>query len=128
MNDEQAQQLGAYIRRVRTERDISIRALAAQAHLDSGGLARLEGGKVRTPKPNTLHALAAALNVPLPGLFLLAGYVAPHDLPSLVPYLRAKYRFLSDGAIDLIAKEIAELADSPTHNPQAPRLPSTERP
>jgi transcriptional regulator with XRE-family HTH domain len=81
MNQDHTRQLGKYIRHIRIERHETIRALAAQAGIDSGGLARLENGKVGTPRPDTLRALAHALDVSPADLFAMAGYTVPHDLP-----------------------------------------------
>jgi transcriptional regulator with XRE-family HTH domain len=95
MNDERARQLGEYIRHLRLDHAASIRGLADRAGIDSGGLTRLESGHVLHPRPDTLSALAQALEVPLADLFARAGYTAPHDLPSVEPYLRTKYDCLS---------------------------------
>lgn len=95
MNDERAQQLGEYIRHLRIDHAASIRALADRAGIDSGGLTRLESGRVRHPRPDTLSALAQALDVPFADIFAYAGYTVPHDLPSVEPYLRTKYDCLS---------------------------------
>lgn len=95
MNDERARQLGEYIRQLRIGHTASIRGLADRAGIDSSGLTRLESGHVRNPRPGTLSALARALDVPLADLFARAGYTTPHELPSVEPYLRTKYDYLS---------------------------------
>lgn len=95
MTEEQAQQLGAYVRDIRKAHGASIRGLAAQAGVDSGGLARLEHGNAGMPRPDTLYSIAKALEIPLADMFILAGYTMPEDLPSVGPYLRAKYACLS---------------------------------
>jgi transcriptional regulator with XRE-family HTH domain len=110
MNDEKAQQLGEYIRYIRKAHGTSIRALAAQAGIDSGGLARLECGNVATPRPDTLCALALALEVSLADMFVLAGYVVPHDLPNIRPYLRVKYSCLPDEDVLAITEEVERAA------------------
>lgn len=111
MDHERARQLGAYIRDIRKARGLTIRALAAQAHIDSGGLARLEGAKiVRTPHPDTLRSLAVALNVSLADLFVLAGYAVPQDLPGIEPYLQTKYPALPEEDVFAISQEVEWLA------------------
>lgn len=77
MNDEHVTQLGEYIRHLRTQRATSLRELAAAAGIDSGGLARLEHGKIPHPRPDTLYALAHALDIPFADLFARnwSGYV-----------------------------------------------------
>jgi transcriptional regulator with XRE-family HTH domain len=99
MNHEAARQFGTYIKGLREARKLSIRGLASEANIDSGALTRLEHGKVRAPQPDTLKALSKSLGAPLSDMFAMAGYVVPHDLPSLVPYLRARYSHLPDEAL-----------------------------
>jgi transcriptional regulator with XRE-family HTH domain len=59
--------------------------------MDSGGLTRLEQGRILNPRPRTLCAIATALDSPAADLFALAGYIAPCDLPSIEHYLNTKY-------------------------------------
>lgn len=91
MNDEKAQQLGAYIRHMRKVRGLDNRELARRAKVDSGGLTRIEQGQIHNPKPRTLCAIATALDLPAADLFALAGYTSPRDLPSIEHYLNTKY-------------------------------------
>ncbi len=91
MNDEQAQQLGEYIKYLRTECNMNIRQLAERAGIDNGGLTRLERGAIRAPKPTTLCAIARALDVSAADMFAIAGYTVPHDLPCIEQYLKVKY-------------------------------------
>jgi transcriptional regulator with XRE-family HTH domain len=112
MNDEHATQLGEYIRHLRTQRAMSLRELAETAGIDSGGLTRVEHGRIPRPRPDTLYALAHALDVPLADLFAQAGYAVPRELPSVEPYLRTKYNCLHDDevlAITHIVERFAEL-------------------
>lgn len=88
---------------------MSARTLAARANIDSGGLARLEWGKVSTPRPRTLRNLALALNISLADLFTRAGYVIPQDLPDIDMYLRLKYQYLPDESLDAILREVQRL-------------------
>jgi transcriptional regulator with XRE-family HTH domain len=110
MNDEDPQRLGEYIRHLREARQISIARLAAQAGIDDSGLSRMERGKVPYPRPDTLSALAAALDAPLADLFALAGYAVPQDLPSVKSYLRIKYSCLPEEHVIAIGNEVEWLA------------------
>ena len=58
---------GARIRQLRTERGLSLSALAAAAGIGKGTLSELEGGR-RNPTLETLYAVAGPLGVPLAAL------------------------------------------------------------
>jgi transcriptional regulator with XRE-family HTH domain len=60
--------LGAQIRRLRRQSDLSIGDLAASAMLSTGMLSKIENGTI-SPSLATLNALATALNVPITTLF-----------------------------------------------------------
>lgn len=118
MNDATTPGLGSYIRRIRKAHGISIRELAVQAGIDSGGLARLENGKVSNPRPDTLSALARALDIPFADLFAHAGYTAPRELPSVEPYLHTKYDRLSSNetrAITTLVEALTRLHELDKH-------------
>ncbi|MEP9361792.1 helix-turn-helix domain-containing protein [Nocardioides sp. CN2-186] len=59
--------VGARIRALRTERGLSLSALAAEAGIGKGSLSELETGR-RNPTLDTLYALAGPLGVPLASL------------------------------------------------------------
>jgi transcriptional regulator with XRE-family HTH domain len=60
-------QIGARIRQLRTERNLTLEQLAAESGLTKGQLSRIENGKVSVPV-STLTRIAAALGVS-PGAF-----------------------------------------------------------
>jgi transcriptional regulator with XRE-family HTH domain len=64
--------------------------VAFRAGVDVAGLSRAENGK-KIPAPETLAALATALELPLADLYEAAGYPLPQELPTLRPYLRRAY-------------------------------------
>src|SRR6266566_757035 len=95
----QARKLGQLIRRCREERSLTIRGLEAASGVNVSSIVSLERGDILTPQPDTLKALAAALDVPVSDLFTVAGWLPADELPTLRPYLRAKYRQLDERAI-----------------------------
>lgn len=120
MNDDAARQFGAYIKRLREERKLSLRGLAAAANIDSGALTRLEHGKVRSPQPDTLKALSEALGAPLADMFAMAGYVTPRDLPSIVPYLRTRYGHLPNEVLASTSDYFCRLVEKGRTDPEGP--------
>jgi len=104
----QAQQLGEYLRNARTERGLSLRALAATADVDFGWLGKLERGEFDAPDPRHLSRIAWALGLNIADIYMEAGYPAVPALPSVRPYLRAKYD-MPDDAAALIERHINEV-------------------
>lgn len=121
MDEKAAKQFGDYLRRQRQERKLTSRGLADKAGIDIATLVRLEQGKYRTPRPDTLRGLAAALGVPLADLFSMANYVVPYDLPSMPEYLHAKYQTLPDEAISAMDAYLKQLIDQHGLDVDGPR-------
>ncbi len=110
MNEKQASQFGAYIKYHRLEKKMSGRELAREAGIDSATVVRLERGHYRTPRPETLKGIAHALGLPLTDVFTMADYVSAYDLPSLTPYLRAKYGELPEDAVQAVNRYVERIA------------------
>lgn len=122
MADEAARQatrrLGAYIKKRRGEQDLSIRGLANEAGIDSGGLTGIEHGNyVHAPRADVLNRLAAALNVPLIELFACLGYESARDL---FGYIRSLHPHLPDEAIADAVAYIERLAATYRVEPRKP--------
>jgi transcriptional regulator with XRE-family HTH domain len=71
--------LGKRLRQVRNLRGWSLREVADRAQISAAYLQKLEQGKVNSPSPNVLYALADCLDAPYSELMKLAGYVVPRD-------------------------------------------------
>jgi transcriptional regulator with XRE-family HTH domain len=120
MDQEAAQRFGAYIKELREKQQLSIRQAAARSGVYAGTLARLEHGEVCNPLPSTLKCLAATLQVPLSDVFAMATYVVPYDLPSLSPYLRARYGHLSEDTLAAADQYLQRLIEEQEMNPNGP--------
>jgi len=121
MNNDTARTFGEYIKRLRQRQNLSMRGLASEAGIDSGALSRIEHGKIGTPQPDTLKALATALQVSLADVFAMAGYVVPYDLPSITPYLHARYSHLPEDTLTSIDDYLNKLIDEHGLDPSGPR-------
>jgi transcriptional regulator with XRE-family HTH domain len=84
--------LGATIRQARERAGFSLRHLEAIVGVSRQLLLRLEHDELDNPSPALLHRLAEALELDSDNLFAFVGYRPSEKLPSLTPYLRAKYR------------------------------------
>ena len=60
--------LGAHVRRLRRQKDLSIADLSAAAGISSGMLSKIENGQI-SPSLTTVQSLAHALSVPISSLF-----------------------------------------------------------
>jgi transcriptional regulator with XRE-family HTH domain len=118
--------LGTYVQRLRHERNLSLRALAARAGVDLAWLSRLENGRIASPDARLLWRIARALNTEVADLYLEAGFGDARGLPGFAPYLRAKYH-LSDQAIAELEAHFERFNQPDTthqqENPDAPQDP-----
>jgi transcriptional regulator with XRE-family HTH domain len=71
---------------------------------------RIEQGVIAAPKPDKLSKIARALGLSLAEVYARADYTVPNDLPTLRPYLRAKYRDLPPEAVEQIEAYADRLA------------------
>src|SRR5690349_10191960 len=94
MNDHHDQpptSLGAYVKQARERARLSLRNLEAITGVSRPMLNRLERDLLDNPSPEVLHRVANALELDSDDLFAFVGYRPGEKLPSLAPYLRAKY-------------------------------------
>lgn len=110
MEQTATRKLGAYIKHLREERKHSVRGLAAKAGMNSGALSRIENGK-RSPELDSLKALAVALDVTVTELITMGDCLTVYDLPSLTPYLHARYGHLPKEKLTSIDNYLKELID-----------------
>lgn len=128
MNQEQARRFGEYIKYHRQEKKMSGRELARQAGIDTATLVRLEQGRYKAPRPDTLKGIAHALDLPITDVFTMADYVPAYDLPGFAPYLRAKYGQLPEHAVTAIDRYFARIAAQNGLDVAGPQPGEDERP
>lgn len=121
MTSKQAEELGAYIRKARQDRHVSARAVARDIGIDAAQVLRLERGEVAAPQGTVLGGLAASLRIPINDLLTLAGYPTSRTLPTIEPYLRAKYPRLTAADVDTVAALVQRLNDRSTPTIGEPR-------
>lgn len=117
--------VGAMVRQARERAGLSLRNLEAITGISRTILNRLELDQLDSPSPHLLQHTAEALELDSDDLFALAGYRPSDKLPSLTPYLRAKYHLpphaLAEASEALQA--ILERYDR-THERERPNAPS----
>lgn len=109
MDPRQAKRLGRLFRSKREELGISSHQVARESGLNQATIVRLEQGGFLNPDPEKLRVLAEALGLNLTDVLSLAGYPIPTELPSTGPYLRAKYRELSESALSALTRDVNQL-------------------
>lgn len=93
--------LGELVRKLRTDAGMSTRKLAELAGMNQSNVSRLELGQAPRSTMSSLTRIAEVLNVDPRRLYAAAGITdAEAALPSLRPYLRAKYSHLPAGKVD----------------------------
>lgn len=115
-----AMRLGPSIKQARTQQGFSLRRLAERSGVPRTTIERIEQEKLERPRPDILHALGTALDVPVPDLYSLANYPTAQELPSFAPYLRARYQGLSAQSIaelEIFFRTLAEREGIPVDGP-----------
>jgi transcriptional regulator with XRE-family HTH domain len=77
---------------------MTVRQLAETAAIAPSSISRIENGSVVMPTPDVLQRLARGLGIDVEELYATVGQPFPNGLPSLRPYLRAKYGLSEDVA------------------------------
>lgn len=93
--------LGTVVRQARERARLSLRMLEALTGVSRPTLNRLELDQLDHPSPELLHQVAAALELNSDDLFAFVGYRPSSSLPSLAPYLRAKYQLPPDAVAEV---------------------------
>lgn len=131
MTPEQTAQLINLLANKRKESDLSVNEVARRASVDPGTAWRIEQGLIASPKAESLKAIGKVLGIPAIDLFAIVGWIPSGELPSIGPYLRAKYRQLPDEALQEIETHFAEVVRKydvtfdENDSPQRPKTSST---
>jgi transcriptional regulator with XRE-family HTH domain len=110
-DDQVATSLGVYVRQARERAGLSLRNLEQITGITRAMLSRLENDRIERPDPEVLHKLVQALELDSRDVFAFVGYEPGEDLPSLAPYLRARYSHLPPEAIAEASRRLQELLD-----------------
>jgi transcriptional regulator with XRE-family HTH domain len=110
MTDDERQALADLLRSRRHELGISASELARRSGIDKGLLTLLDQKKIAQPRVDTIRALATALEIPLADVYAATNWLPEGSLPSLRPYMRAKYDQLPDEAVAEVERMVARLS------------------
>jgi len=106
MTPEQTARLIGQLRQKREKAGLSINEVARRAKVDPGTAWRIEQGMIPTPRAESLIAIGKVLDIPPADLFATVGWLTTDELPTIGPYLRAKYDQLPDAAIEDIKQHV----------------------
>src|SRR4051794_9115483 len=110
MTDDERQRLAETFRLARQSRGLTAREVARRAGVDVGVLTKLERCEIGQPRVENIRAIGEALGIPLADIYAMLHWLPSAELPSLRPYMRAKYRELSDDAVAEVEQFIDQLA------------------
>jgi transcriptional regulator with XRE-family HTH domain len=110
MSPQQARQLAALLRRSREQLGLSAHEVARRAGVNVGTVTRIELAQIPSPRPENLAAIGQVLGIPAADLFAVARWVPSGELPTLKPYLRAKYHDMSEGEMADVEAYVTKLA------------------
>lgn len=110
MTANQARQLAAIVRRERIALQLSMRQVATLSGVPLSTVSNIEAASILTPQPNTIKALAEALQTPVSDIYATVGWLPAGELPSFRPYMRTKYRNLNDEALADLERYADELS------------------
>lgn len=99
MTEKERRALADILRNRRLELQLSARELARRVGIDNATVVLLEQGKIAQPRVETIRALARGLELPLADIYAAANWLPEGALPSLRPYMRAKYSDMPDEAV-----------------------------
>jgi transcriptional regulator with XRE-family HTH domain len=99
MTPERTVQLINVLANKRRESNLSVNEVARRADVDTGTVWRIEQGMIPTPKAESLKAIGRVLGIASIDLFAIVGWIPSDELPSIGPYLRAKYDQLPAEAV-----------------------------
>jgi transcriptional regulator with XRE-family HTH domain len=99
LSAEQARRLGIFVGGRRKQLGLSMRQLAREIGTNISTISALEAGISLSPQPDTFKAIARVLELSVSDLYILADWLPADELPTLKPYLRAKYGDLDEQAI-----------------------------
>ena len=102
-----ASTLGDLLRSRRETAGLSLTEMAAKLGISRPYLSRLERGEYSNPSPKVLIQLSKSLDILAEDLYAMTGCLLPADLPSFVPYLRAKHPDWPD----LVIAELDDFCD-----------------
>jgi len=85
--------LGQYLRRIRKERNLTLRAVEGKTGISNAYLSQLENSKITKPSPHFLNKLAECYDIPYERLMELSGYPLPELRIDEKPAFRISGRF-----------------------------------
>ncbi len=108
MNKTHSLYLGEYLSARRHELGLSTHEVARRSGVNQAQVSRIEQGVARNPNPDTLVGIAKALELETADVWTAAGYSNAIDLPSPMPYLRAKYRDLPEAQLRALSRDVSD--------------------
>jgi transcriptional regulator with XRE-family HTH domain len=117
MTDEERLQLAELLSATRVSKGLTAREVARRAGVDVGTVSLLERCKIAQPRVESVRAIAQVLGIPLADIYTMVHWLPRTELPSLKPYMRAKYGDLPDEAVEEVERFVTKLAEKHNRGP-----------
>jgi cytochrome c553 len=78
----------------------------------------LERQKIAQPRIESVRAIAQVVGIPLADVYAMLHWLPAEELPTLRPYMRAKYAELSDDELASVEAFVAQLTERHGHGPR----------
>lgn len=108
MEETNGLKLGQYLEQARQRAGLSLRQLAAAAHIPMSTVNHLLKDEIDRPAAEDLQQIARVLELDEVDIFAYIGVTPPKGLPGIAPYLRAKHGLRGD-ALSEAAREIQNI-------------------
>jgi transcriptional regulator with XRE-family HTH domain len=109
MTDDEREELAETVRQARQARGFTAREVARRAGVDVGVVTKLERCEIGQPRVENVRAIAVVLGIPLADIYARMHWLPATELPTLRPYMRAKYTNLTDADLAEVERFISEL-------------------
>lgn len=103
-DNDQPVTLGTYIREARERAHLTLRNVEHITGIARSKLFKLEADRIEKPDVRALGILANSLELNVSDLLAFLGVTPSAELPSLTPYLRAKYKLPPEAAAEADAR------------------------
>src|SRR5690348_8727429 len=117
MTDDEREQLAETIRKARQKRGFTAREVARRAGVDVGVVTKLERCEIGQPRVENVRAIAVVLGIPLADVYAMLHWLPATELPTLRPYMRAKYTNLTEADVAEVERFISGLTQKQRTGP-----------
>jgi transcriptional regulator with XRE-family HTH domain len=111
MNPTSAKLVAKLLKQRRQQLGLSAHEVARRSGVNVATISRIEHAEIPSPRADSLTAIAKVLELPATDLFVSADWIPDNQLPTVKPYLRAKYSNLPPDVLAELEASIARVVE-----------------